>query len=108
MVGQAPYVVNAGLTYTLDAARRRRRRCCSTASASASHAAGGSRFRTSIEQPRNVLDFSLRQAIAPSRDAARSTSRTCSTRRTRCMQGTVTRESYRTGRTVNLGFQWTP
>ena len=70
MVGQAPYVVNAGLTYASpqrrvdrDAAVQSRRR--------AHHGGGGSPLPDVIEQPRNVLDFSFRRAITSGRDAPR-------------------------------------
>ena len=63
MVGQAPYVINTGLTYAS-------RSGASTATLLFNRvgeridAAGGTPLPDVIEQSRNVLDFSLRQTIS--------------------------------------------
>ena len=106
MVGQAPYVLNTGLTYATTSGSSTATLLYNRIGARIT-AAGSSPLPDVIEQPRNVLDFSMRQAIANGvmlrfdlkniMDAAYVVE-----------QGTVTREYYRTGRTVNLGFQWSP
>lgn len=106
MVGQAPYVFNAGLTY---AATTR----ASTATLLFNRvgeritAAGSSPLPDVIEQPRNVLDFSLRRTISPV-VTLRFDARNLFDAPYATGQGTVTREFYRTGRMVNVGFLWRP
>ncbi|MDB4913884.1 MAG: TonB-dependent receptor [Gemmatimonadetes bacterium] len=106
MVGQAPYVFNAGLTYA----------AASTASTATLlfnrvgeriTAAGSSPLPDVIEQPRNVLDFSLRQTIS-SKVTLRFDLKNLLDSPYDVEQGTVTREFYRSGRLVNLGFLWRP
>ena len=106
MVGQAPYVFNTGLTYaSLSNA--------STATLLFNRvggritAAGSSPLPDVVEQPRNVLDFSVRQALAPTVQV-RFDLKNLLDAPFEVVQGSVTRELYRSGRTVNLGFQWRP
>jgi outer membrane receptor protein involved in Fe transport len=106
MVGQAPYVVNAGLTYTTSS-RRTTATVLYNRVGERIVAAGGSPLPDVVEQPRNVLDVSMRQALAPV-VAVRFDLRNLLDAPYEISQGTVVRESYRTGRAVNLGFQWTP
>jgi hypothetical protein len=106
MVGQAPYVFNAGLTYAV-------RNGGSTATLLFNRvgeritAAGASPLPDAIESPRNVLDFSLRQAVTPV-VTLRLDTKNLLDAPYEILQGTVTREFFRTGRSVNLGFQWRP
>ncbi|MEO8333376.1 MAG: TonB-dependent receptor [bacterium] len=106
MVGQAPYVFNAGLTYAV-------RNGASTATLLFNRvgeritAAGASPLPDAIENPRNVLDFSLRQAVT-SFVTLRLDTKNLLDAPYEIHQGTVTRDFYRTGRSVNLGFQWKP
>jgi TonB-dependent receptor len=106
MVGQAPYVVNAGLTYaplrgaasaTLLVNRIGER----------IDAAGDQPLPDVIEQARTALDFSLRfplmSALSGRFDAKNLLDDPYET-----VQGTVTRESYRTGRVLQLGLVWRP
>ena len=60
-----------------------------------------------IELPRNVLDFSVRQSLA-SNVVLRFDMKNLFDAPFDVAQGTVTREFYRTGRAVNLAFQWRP
>ncbi|MEO7456204.1 MAG: TonB-dependent receptor [Gemmatimonadaceae bacterium] len=106
MVGQAPYVINTGLTYT-SGSRRSIGSLLFNRVGERIYAAGGSPLPDVVEQPRNVLDFSLRQYIAPV-VTMRFDMKNLLDAPYEILQGTVTRESYRTGRAVNLGFQWTP
>jgi outer membrane receptor protein involved in Fe transport len=104
MVGQAPYVFNTGLTYASTSA-------ASTATLLFNRvgeritAAGGSPLPDLIEQPRNVLDFSLRQTIS-SRVMLRLDTKNLLDAPYQIVQGTVVRELYRSGRIVGLGLQW--
>jgi TonB-dependent receptor len=106
MVGQAPYVVNAGLTYaprsgstsaTLLVNRTGER----------INAAGDQPLPDVIEQPRTALDFSLRfpflSAVSGRFDAKNLLDDPYET-----VQGSVVRESFRTGRVFQLGLVWRP
>jgi outer membrane receptor protein involved in Fe transport len=106
MVGQAPYVFNAGLTYSGGSGG-------STATLLFNRvgeritAAGASPLPDAVESSRNVLDFSLRQAVT-SVVTLRFDTKNLLDAPYEVMQGTVTREFYRSGRSVNLGFLWKP
>ncbi|MEW5915727.1 MAG: TonB-dependent receptor [Gemmatimonadota bacterium] len=106
MVGQAPYVLNLGLTGTTE-----------SGAASATvlfnrvgeriDAAGDTPLPDVKELPRNVLDVALRfpiiGALSGKFDARNLLDAPYET-----AQGTVTREFYRVGRTFQLGFIWKP
>jgi outer membrane receptor protein involved in Fe transport len=106
MVGQAPYVFNAGLTYAGPSG-------ASTATLLFNRvgeritAAGSSPLPDVIERPRNVLDFSLRRTITPV-VTLRFDAKNLFDAPYEIGQGSVTREFYRTGRMVNVGFLWRP
>lgn len=104
MVGQAPYVVNAGLTYASLSGSSTATVLYNRVGARIT-AAGSSPLPDVIEQPRNVLDFSMRQSIAAS-VTLRFDLKNLFDAPYNVMQGTVTRDYYLTGRSVNLGFQW--
>jgi len=106
MVGQAPYVINAGLTYS------------STGGASTAtllfnrvgdriEAAGDSPLPDVIQRARSVVDLSFRiglfQNLSARLDAKNLLDSPYNT-----VQGTATRELYRTGRTFQAGFQFRP
>jgi len=104
MVGQAPYVINAGVTWS---------------SATSSHSATmlynivGERIYSAAdaplpeirEQPRNVLDFSLRFGLGGAL-AAKFDARNLLDEPYQLTQGTVIRETYRAGRVFTLGLSW--
>jgi TonB-dependent receptor len=106
MVGQAPYVVNAGLTYQ-----------ATVNGASATllfnrvgpriDAAGDSPLPDVIEEARNGLDLSLRLPVAGA-FSARFDAKNLFDAPYKVTQGTVTREQYRIGRTVQAGLIWRP
>jgi len=104
MVGQSPYVVNAGLGYaTADGATSANvlynvfgRRITS---------AGQGGFPDVYEQPRNVLDLSLRQRLGE-RVSFKLDAENLLDARTELTQGGVVRNSYRTGRSFSLGVSW--
>lgn len=106
MVGQAPYVVNAGVTYS-----------SSSGASSATllfnrvgdriDAAGDAPLPDVIELGRNVLDFSLRLGLNET-VSLRADARNLLDSPYRIMQGTAIREWYRAGRVVQAGFQIRP
>jgi outer membrane receptor protein involved in Fe transport len=106
LVGQAPYVVNGGLTYA------------STSGATSAtllynrvgeriNAAGEGNIENAIERPRDVLDFSLRLPVFREL-SARLDAKNLLDARYVVQQGPVTREAYRVGRSFGLGLSWQP
>ncbi len=104
MVGQAPYVLNTGLTYTSGSG-------ASTATVlfnrvgARIYAAGASPMPDVLERPRNVLDFSLRQSVR-SDVLVRFDLKNLLDAPYDVVQGTIRREHYSSGRTVHVGLQW--
>lgn len=106
MVGQAPYVVNAGLTYTTESGR-------SSATLLFNRVgerivdAGEAPLPDTKEQPRNVVDLSLRFPLVGA-VSGRFDARNLADAPFKIQQGTVTREGYRTGRIFQAGLSWRP
>lgn len=106
MVGQAPYVINAGLTYAPL-------RSATSATLLLNRigeridAAGDQPLPDVIDKPRTVLDFSLRFPIVSS-FSGRFDMRNLLDDPYETVQGSVTRDSYKTGRLFQLGFVWRP
>ncbi|MFN8665663.1 MAG: TonB-dependent receptor [Gemmatimonadaceae bacterium] len=106
MVGQAPYVLNAGLTYASTTG---------ATSATLLFNRVGERIDAAGDQPlpdvkdlaRNVLDLSLRFPIVGSL-SGKFDARNLLDAPYQTVQGTVVREYWRTGRTIQLGFQFRP
>jgi outer membrane receptor for ferrienterochelin and colicin len=106
MVGQAPYVLNTGLTYASRAG---------DASATLLYNVVGERIVSAAEAPlpdvkeraRNVVDLSLRLPLL-SGVSARVDARNLLDAPYRTFQGTALRESYRAGRVFQLGLTWRP
>jgi hypothetical protein len=106
MVGQAPYVVNAGLTYFAPP---------TGLSATVLYnrvgprifAAGDRPLPDVLEEPRNNLDVSLRLPLAGA-FSARIDAKNLIDDPYAVRQGTVTREKYSTGQTVQAGLVWRP
>jgi len=106
MVGQAPYVVNAGATYATR-----------TGATSATilfnrvgeriDAAGDLPLPDVIVHPRNQLDFSLRFPIV-STVSGRFDARNLLDAPFETVQGSVVREYWRTGRVFQAGIVWKP
>ncbi|MEO8480285.1 MAG: TonB-dependent receptor [Gemmatimonadota bacterium] len=104
MVGQAPYVLNAGLTWNHP-----------TADASATilfnrvgeriTEAGERPLPDVIEQPRSVVDLSVRFPLAGLL-SARIDAKNLLDADYRISQGGITRHSYRAGRVYTVGFNW--
>ena len=108
MVGQAPYVVNAGLSY----ARGER----GSTSATLLYNVVGRRIwaaaqlpilEDAYEMPRNVLDLSLRFPVARGL-SAKADAQNLLDAPVLVKQGEVERLRYRTGRTVSVGLSWNP
>ncbi len=106
MVGQAPYVINTGLTYTS-------RSGASSATLLFNRvgdritAAGSSPLPDVVDQARNVMDFSLRWALSPV-ITLRADAKNLLDAPYEIVQGTVTRESYNAGRTIQAAVLWRP
>lgn len=106
MVGQAEYVVNAGLAYSSHSGRF---------SATALYnlvgprivEAGVSGIPDTYEQSRHVLDLSLRFDAFAGVSVKLDAENLLDQRHLRT-QGTVTRHGYDTGRTFALGLSWAP
>ncbi|HEX8904715.1 MAG TPA: TonB-dependent receptor [Longimicrobiaceae bacterium] len=108
MVGQAPYVLNTGVTY---AAGER-----GTRSATLLYNVVGKRIwaaaqlptlEDAYEMPRHVLDLSLRMPLVRGVSGKLDASNLLDTP-VRVRQGEVDRVRYRTGRTMTFGLTWTP
>jgi hypothetical protein len=107
MVGQAPYVVNTGLTYTRPANN--------AASATVLYNVVGSRvaiagligFPNVMERPRDLLDVSVRLPL-PGRSGAgiRLDARNLLDAPYLLEQGDLVRERYRLGRVYSFGISW--
>jgi outer membrane receptor protein involved in Fe transport len=104
LVGQAAYVVNAGLTYALSGWNGTvlynvvGRRVAE---------AGFQPYPDVYEEPRSQLDASLQVPVAGDL-AFRLDGKNLLDAKTRFTQGAVDRLSYRTGRVVSFGAQWKP
>ncbi len=104
MVGQAPYVLNAGLTWKHPSA---------DASATLLFNRVGERISEAgeiplpdvVEQPRNVLDASVAFPLFGGL-AARADAKNILDTPYRITQGGIVREGYRAGRIFSIGFSW--
>jgi len=106
MVGQAPYVVNGGLTYLSGSGRW---------SGTLLYNVVGRRIVSAAENPlpnvyeeaRQALDFSLRFPVTGGL-SGKFDARNLLDYQTRLTQGTVTKEFYYSGRRFGVGLSWTP
>lgn len=106
MVGQAPYVVNAGLTWAPGAG---------TTSATLLYNTVGRRIVNAGEVPlpdvyeerRDVLDLSFRTTL-PGGLGLKLDAKNLLDAPWDLTQGDVVRESYRTGRSIGIGLSWRP
>ena len=106
MVGQAPYVLNVGLAYA-----------SASGSTSATvlynrvgdriEAAGDLPLPDVVQQERDVLDFSLRFPVAGAL-SGRFDAKNLLDEPFETVQGTVTREYWKSGRTFQFGMIWKP
>ena len=106
MVGQAPYVVNAGVTYSSESG-------ASSATLLFNRvgdridAAGDSPLPDVIEKARSVLDLSLRLGLTDNL-LLRADAKNLLDSPFRVVQGTAIRQLYHSGRVVQAGFQIRP
>ena len=106
MVGQAPYTVNAGVTWNTTSG---------ATSATLLFNTVGARIIDAGERPlpdvkelaRNVVDFSLKFPVA-GRFSGRVDAKNLLDAQYRIKQGPVTRETYFSGRTFSMGFTYQP
>ena len=99
-------VVNAGLTYNSRSGR--------TSTTLLYNVVGRRIFAAGLlplpdvyEEPRNVVDLSIRLPVLKSLDA-RLDAKNLMDAEYRFTQGTLVRESYRAGRVVSVGLNWRP
>ena len=104
MVGQAPYVINAGATYS-SASGRLSATALYNLVGRRIHTVGASPKPDVMEQPRHVMDFSLRFPVTE-RLSGRADAKNLLDAPFVLRQGTVDRESYRTGRVLSIGLSW--
>jgi outer membrane receptor protein involved in Fe transport len=106
MVGQAPYVVNGGLSYLSTSGKW---------SGTLLYNVVGRRIVSAAENPlpnvyeeeRHALDFSLRFPVTGGL-TGKLDARNLLDYETKLTQGTVTKEFYYTGRRFGIGLTWTP
>jgi len=104
MVGQAPYVFNGGLSYL---GRGTSATLLYNRVGERIVAAGDRPLPDVIESPRDVIDLSIRLPVKGTL-SARFDAKNLLDSPYRTIQGTVTREEYRIGRTVQAGLAWRP
>ncbi len=104
MMGQAPWVVNAGMTYT-GTSNGASATLLYSAVGERIHSAGTIPFPDVYEQPRHLVDLSLRMPFGD-KWTWRVDARNLLDAPYQLTQGPITRESYRLGRNVALGLAW--
>lgn len=103
MVGQAPYVLNTGVTYASRGGGTSATVLFNRVGERIA-AAGASPLPDVVDLPRNVLDVSLRSLLLDG-TTVRLDLKNLLDSPYETRQGTVEREYYRAGRVVNLGLQ---
>jgi outer membrane receptor protein involved in Fe transport len=106
MVGQAPYMVNAGVTWSTTSGALSGTLLYNTVGPRIIDA-GVVPLPDTKELPRQVVDFSLRFPIVRG-VSGRFDARNLLDAEYRIEQGPVTRESYFVGRTFSVGLNWQP
>jgi hypothetical protein len=106
LVGQAPYVLNAGLSYAAFDDRWNATVLYNRVGKRID-AAGPAPLPDIYELPRDVLDFSLRAPVLGALDAKLDI-RNILDAPYELRQGAVTRLSYTTGRILSVGLTWKP
>ncbi len=106
MVGQAPYVVNTGLTYANPRTDMSATLLFNVVGERIVNArASGSMVDDVIERPRQLLDFSLRFPLRGGASAKVDLKNILDSP-FEVVQGPVVRDSYRSGRSLSLGVSW--
>lgn len=104
LVGQAPYVINAGLSYSSLSGRTNATLLYNVVGERI-YAAGVAPLPNIVETPRDIVDFSLRFPIMGDL-SGRFDARNLLDARYRFMQGNLEREGYNAGRSIAFGFSW--
>ena len=106
MVGQAPYVLNMGLSYANRTGRTSATLLFNRVGERID-AAGDLPLPDVVQTARNVVDFSLRFPVAGA-ISGRFDAKNLFDEPYQTLQGTVVRESYRTGRILQVGIIYKP
>ncbi len=106
MVGQAPFVANAGITYSSRSERVNATLLYNVVGRRI-FAAGLLPLPDVYEEPRNMVDFSLRLPLVKQVEA-RLDAKNLLNAQYRITQGNLVRESYLAGRVIALGLSWRP
>ena len=104
MVGQAPYVLNVGLAYASLSGNTSATILLNRVG-DRIEAAGDLPLPDVVQQPRNVMDFSLRFPVLGSL-SGRFDAKNMLDEPFKTVQGTVTREYWQAGRTFQFGLSW--
>jgi outer membrane receptor for ferrienterochelin and colicin len=104
LVGQAPYVVNAGVSYS-NLSGNTSATLLYNVVGDRIFAAGVMPLPNIVEKARHVVDLSLRFPVRGSL-SGRVDTRNLLDARYRFMQGNLEREGYDAGRAVSVGFSW--
>lgn len=104
LVGQAPYVVNAGLTYSTPTGRADVTVLYNVVGERI-YAAGVLPLPNIVEMPRHVIDLSMRFPVYRT-VTGRIDARNLLDARYTFMQGNLEREGYSAGRTFSVGLAW--
>ena len=102
LVGQAPYVINAGLTWTPGSAATSATLLYNT-TGERIYAAAARGFPELVERPRHTLDLALRMGLRQGL-SARFDAKNLLDAEYEIRQGPVVRESYTSGRTFTVGL----
>jgi hypothetical protein len=105
MVGQAPYVVNTGLTYASLSGGTSATLLYNVVGPRIT-AAGALPLPDIIDKQRHVVDLSLRVPLITDRLSVRADARNLLDARYRIMQGNLVREGFNAGRVISVGMQW--
>lgn len=106
MVGQSPYAVNAGLTFT-DPNRRGSATVLYNVSGRRIYSAAEAPLPDIYEEARHLLDVSLRLDLTDAL-SAKIDAKNILDAPYEITQGDVVREYYRSGRSVGFGMSWKP
>lgn len=105
MVAQAPWVVNSGIAYAGESGVAANLLYNVVGPRIANARSAGVDTEDVVEQPRHVLDLSLRFPLMGN-GSAKADFRNLLDSPYELIQGTVIRERYRTGRSISVGLSW--
>nr|MCU0636872.1 TonB-dependent receptor [Gemmatimonadaceae bacterium] len=105
MVGQAPYVLNSGLTYASLSGQTTATLLYNVVGPRIV-AAGALPLPDIVDKERHVVDLSVRVPVAGERLFLRADARNLLDARYRIMQGNLLREGFNAGRVFSVGMQW--